>query len=482
LIKPLLKYYLFIFIFSLSISNSFAQADMGELFDITTLESNDTIQTRRTYGTWWFGLTAGGNFQKYYGNIFMPEDPNRLTDTLRNPEHALLGGIGGGFQDYGFFAEYQPAGGNWGVSLRSYYSNKRTISASSEKIEVENAGGFTKTILIQTTDPQNKSFVDYYTFSPSFRLNLYKGFYFLFGADIDILKSSFIQHVAFTNNPDPIIETRIFDLKPVATRYGAHFGMGYDLFVLDYNKGNRVLLSPFFTVGTGTAMFNKNADGISNPNLSSFSLKFGLSVKFSSDKEKNDTLFYNPNAKEVLSTLASAQIDRGVDYQGFTRQELTEAPNISYVAIPEIVEQVKEEPVFANEQAKEDKVVKTEEKIKVLTSEEVVKLKTILYFSDTQIQLNQNMKDYLASVAVYLKEHPKATVVIDTHTDNRGLPAENKKKSDDRASAALKYLLSKTISKARIFAKGLGDIKPVGDNNTDEGRRKNRRIEITVRP
>ncbi|MCX6146920.1 MAG: OmpA family protein [Candidatus Kapabacteria bacterium] len=199
-------------------------------------------------------------------------------------------------------------------------------------------------------------------------------------------------------------------------------------------------------------------------------------------KNKNNDNLLRIQILENEMNLNNFQIDRGVNYPGFTKQDLTNVPEISYVAIPEIVEQVKEEPVFADEHAKDIKVVKTEEKIKILTTEEAVKLKTILYFSDTQIQLNQQMKDYLASVAVYLNEHPKATVLIDTHTDNSGQPEEIKKKSDDRANAALKYLQSKTISRTRIFAKGNGDIKPVGDNKTDEGRRKNRRIEIIVRP
>lgn len=485
MIKPLLKYYLFIIIFSLSIFDSFAQADLGELFDTKTLENNDTIRTRRTYGTWWFGLTAGGNLQKYYGSIYMPFNLNIPIDVLKNPEYQLKGGLGGGFKDYGIFTEYQPAGGNWGISLRSYISNIRTVSASSDKFEVDNSGGFTKTIQLQTTDPQTTSNINYYTLCPSFRLNLYKGFYFLMGAEIDILKSSLIKRVTYELNPDPVTTTYTptkYDISPVKTRFGAHFGVGYDLFVLDYNQGNRVMISPYITVGTGTSMYSKSTDGIANPSLSSFDFKFGLSVKFSRDIEYNDTLKFNPEAKEKLDFLASAQIDRGVNYSGFTKQELLETPNISYVAIPEIVEQVKEEPVFANEMAQEKKEVKQEEKVKVVPAEDLLKMKKLFYISEATVQLSTPMKEWLNSVVLYMKEHPKSTVIIDGHSDNRGTPEDNEKRANERANYALKYLMSKSIPKGRIFAKGNGDRKGIGDNRTDEGRRLNRRIEITVKP
>ncbi len=482
LIKPLLKYYLFIFVFLLCISNIFAQADLGELFERNNLDNNDTLKIRRTFGTWWVGLTAGGNLQKYYGSIYMPQDPNRLTDPLKNPEYQLSGGMGGGVQDYGIFTEYQPAGGEWGISLRSYISNLRTVSASSDKIDLVNSFGNTSPNTFQTTNPQSKSSIDYYSFYPSLRLNLYQNFYFLMGIDINFLKSSFIHHIRYQNNPDPIIDTRKFDLTPIKTRFGAYFGVGYDLFVLDYNKGNRVVLAPYATIGTGTAMFNKNADGISNPTLSSIDFKFGLSVKFSQDKEYLDTLKYNPEAKEKLDVLASAQIDRGVNYSGFTKQELTQSSEIEYRAIPEIVEQIKEEPVFSKEMAEQKKDEPQVEKVKVVPDEDLLKLKKFFYSTESATGMPSGMKEYLNSVALYLIAHPKASVIIDGHSDNRGTPDELQKRSDDRAKIGLKYLQSKSIKLTQIFIRGFGARKPLDDNNSEDGRRKNRRVEITVKP
>ncbi len=69
-------------------------------------------------------------------------------------------------------------------------------------------------------------------------------------------------------------------------------------------------------------------------------------------------------------------------------------------------------------------------------------------------------------------------VSIEGHTDNVGDPAANKKLSSDRANAVMNALIAKGIDKSRLSSVGWGQEKPVADNGTDEGRAKNRRVEI----
>ncbi|MGR6807573.1 outer membrane protein OmpA [Sphaerotilus natans] len=66
------------------------------------------------------------------------------------------------------------------------------------------------------------------------------------------------------------------------------------------------------------------------------------------------------------------------------------------------------------------------------------------------------------------------------HTDSRGSDAYNQKLSLRRAEAVKKYLVGKGIEANRVYTEGKGEKQPVADNKTDEGRAKNRRVEIEV--
>jgi outer membrane protein OmpA-like peptidoglycan-associated protein len=65
------------------------------------------------------------------------------------------------------------------------------------------------------------------------------------------------------------------------------------------------------------------------------------------------------------------------------------------------------------------------------------------------------------------------------HTDNTGDKEHNAKLSDGRAAAVVQSLIKTYgIDAARLQAKGYGDAKPVGPNDTEDGRAKNRRVEL----
>jgi outer membrane protein OmpA-like peptidoglycan-associated protein len=81
-----------------------------------------------------------------------------------------------------------------------------------------------------------------------------------------------------------------------------------------------------------------------------------------------------------------------------------------------------------------------------------------------------------------LKSDPAVKISIEGHTDNVGDAATNKKLSTDRAKSVMDALVSKGIDKTRLSFVGWGQEKPVADNRTDEGRTKNRRVEIVKKP
>jgi OOP family OmpA-OmpF porin len=72
-------------------------------------------------------------------------------------------------------------------------------------------------------------------------------------------------------------------------------------------------------------------------------------------------------------------------------------------------------------------------------------------------------------------------VAIEGHTDSKGSVPMNEKLSDDRANSCRQYLVDKGIHPDRLTAKGFGPHKPIADNETAEGRQRNRRVEFHIR-
>lgn len=81
-------------------------------------------------------------------------------------------------------------------------------------------------------------------------------------------------------------------------------------------------------------------------------------------------------------------------------------------------------------------------------------------------------------IAEMLKNNASLKVSIEGHTDNVGTPAANKTLSENRAKAVMNALVAQGIDNSRLSAKGWGQDKPISDNTTEDGKAKNRRVEI----
>ena len=86
----------------------------------------------------------------------------------------------------------------------------------------------------------------------------------------------------------------------------------------------------------------------------------------------------------------------------------------------------------------------------------------------------------IEQLARFLKENPLYNIIIVGHTDNVGTRKENQKLSEERAKAVEKALAAYGVDEARMTSVGKGELEPIADNSTPEGRRKNRRIEIQL--
>jgi len=87
----------------------------------------------------------------------------------------------------------------------------------------------------------------------------------------------------------------------------------------------------------------------------------------------------------------------------------------------------------------------------------------------------------MQAIADIIGEFSGTHVQVNGHTDSKGKKSANLKLSQDRADAVVAYLVkNKAVDAKRLSAKGFGDEKPIGDNKTEAGRTKNRRVDFTV--
>jgi len=105
-----------------------------------------------------------------------------------------------------------------------------------------------------------------------------------------------------------------------------------------------------------------------------------------------------------------------------------------------------------------------------------------IYFEHDKATLKPESRQALTAVADYLAAHPDKSFYVVGHTDSVGTFAYNRKLSTDRAQAVVDTLrLDHGVETARIEAHGVGPLVPAFNNLSDEGRSRNRRVELVER-
>lgn len=107
--------------------------------------------------------------------------------------------------------------------------------------------------------------------------------------------------------------------------------------------------------------------------------------------------------------------------------------------------------------------------------------RNIIVFRTSSAELAAESYGLLDQLAEAATDCPAANVQIEGHTDSRGSAAYNLDLSQRRAQSVVDYLVSKAVDPARFTAIGFGEDLPIADNNTEEGRTLNRRIEFNVK-
>ncbi|MGQ0700609.1 MAG: OmpA family protein [Panacagrimonas sp.] len=101
-------------------------------------------------------------------------------------------------------------------------------------------------------------------------------------------------------------------------------------------------------------------------------------------------------------------------------------------------------------------------------------------FEFDKARLTANAKTILDNVAEELTAYPEIEIELSGHTDDKGSDEYNQKLSEKRAAAVKAYLVSEGVQDPRMKTLGHGESLPVADNQTDEGREFNRRVELKV--
>ena len=103
-------------------------------------------------------------------------------------------------------------------------------------------------------------------------------------------------------------------------------------------------------------------------------------------------------------------------------------------------------------------------------------------FGSNSAAVNPNFEDVLTSVGLVLKEYDKTYVDVLGHTDTSGSDFYNQALSERRAQSVATVLSNEGIIAERFVIKGLGEDYPIADNNNEQGKSLNRRVEIALSP
>ncbi len=265
------------------------------------------------------------------------------------------------------------------------------------------------------------------------------------------------------------------------------------------------LFSPYLFIGIGDAIsiYTDKTTGIREQPLAEFNLPMGVGFKFNLTERMSVSLetHYNYVINDRLDGVLQGKWDDSFMYNavGFS-YNIPSGPDTDGDGVKDKDDKC---PNIAGSKASGgcpdsdgDGVIDIEDKCpnvagikgeggcpKYYTQnvEIMAKARQGLLFNTGSAVIKEESYKVLDNVVKVLKNNPNYKLNIDGHTDNTGDSEQNLSLSQKRADAAKNYIVSKGIDAKRIIATGYGDKKPTADNNTEEGRTKNRRVEFNIR-
>ena len=154
-------------------------------------------------------------------------------------------------------------------------------------------------------------------------------------------------------------------------------------------------------------------------------------------------------------------------------------------------DEVCEYPVATEEECGEDyecgrrdgqaACVERTDRVEVDEETERIEITEMIQFETASATITAESQSIIDEIAQVMENHPEAQLVrIEGHTDNVGDRQMNMDLSEQRANAVREALMERGISEDRMSVVGLGPDEPIADNETDEGRAENRRVEFHI--
>jgi outer membrane protein OmpA-like peptidoglycan-associated protein len=183
---------------------------------------------------------------------------------------------------------------------------------------------------------------------------------------------------------------------------------------------------------------------------------------------QNGKVEFYVNGKKVYENDATTTSGGAISFYAARNQKaLMSAITVYEKDIPPTPEEV------AQEKALDEAVSEEEESV-------IVNAVSNLEFASGKSTISDKSIPALNQMAEMMVRNTKFRVILKGHTDDVGDPAANQKLSQDRVNSVIAYLVGKGINKDRLVGLGYGDKQPIADNETAEGRQKNRRVEFEI--
>ncbi len=122
-----------------------------------------------------------------------------------------------------------------------------------------------------------------------------------------------------------------------------------------------------------------------------------------------------------------------------------------------------------------------DEASRVVIEKDSIRISDVIYFDTGKATIQSRSFDLVDEIAKVLVDHPELTKVrVEGHTDSDGNDVANLKLSQARANAVVEYLVGKGVERSRLDPVGFGEMRPIAENSTKEGKEKNRRVEFII--